>query len=284
MITIKNEFLTAKFNELGAEIKSLVSSNGKEYIWNGDEKYWALSSPILFPICSGLKNDEYYYNGKKYTLYKHGFARKKVFDVEELNDNKVIFLLRSDDETRKCYPFDFELRLVYELIGKVLKVSYLVKNLTDGEMYFSIGAHEGYDCPEGIEEYEVIFPQNETLDAYELDGNALLDSKVRIIENSDRIALKYDYFVEDALVFKELKSKSMILKNKADDKAVKLSFEGCDYFLIWTKVGAPYICLEPWCGITDSPDTDQNLKTKEGIIKLNKGEDFSNIHTIEILK
>lgn len=29
MITIKNEFLTAKFNELGAEIKSLVSSNGK---------------------------------------------------------------------------------------------------------------------------------------------------------------------------------------------------------------------------------------------------------------
>lgn len=124
MITIKNEFLTAKFNELGAEIKSLVSSNGKEYIWNGDEKYWALSSPILFPICSGLKNDEYYYNGKKYTLYKHDFARKKVFDVEELNDNKVIFLLRSDDETRKCYPFDFELRLVYELIGKVLKVSY----------------------------------------------------------------------------------------------------------------------------------------------------------------
>ncbi len=282
MITIKNEFMTAKFNELGAELKSLICCD-KEYIWNGDEKYWSLSSPLLFPICSGLKNDEYILDGKKYTMYKHGFARDSMFEVESLSQSSVTFLLKSSEETKENYPFDFELRVIYTLEGKTLKVAYNVKNLTDGQMYFSIGAHEGYDCPEGIEEYEVIFPQNETLDAYDLDGNALLETKTRIIENSDRLALKYDYFVKDALVFKELKSKSMILKHKNSNKSLKLAFEGCDYFLIWTKVGAPYICLEPWCGITDGPDTDQNIKTKEGIITLEKGDEFNNIHTIEIL-
>ncbi len=283
MITIKNEFMTAKFNELGAELKSLICCD-TEYIWNGDDKYWSLSSPLLFPICSGLKDDTYILDGKKYTMYKHGFARKSIFEVENLQENTVTFLIKSNEVTKENYPFDFELRVTYTIINKTLIVAYDVKNLTDGEMYFSIGAHEGYDCPEGIEEYDVIFPQNETLDAYDLDGNALLETKTRIIENSDRLALKYDYFVKDALVFKELKSKSMILKHKNSEKSIKLSFEGCDYFLIWTKVGAPYICLEPWCGITDSPDTDQNIKTKEGIITLEKGARFNNTHTIEILK
>ena len=282
MITIKNEHIIAKFNELGAELKSLIYDN-KEYIWNGDEKHWSYSCPILFPICSGLKDNEYILDHKKYTLTKHGFARQSMFHIENLNDDSVTFLLCSNEKTKESFPFDFELRVTYTLTDKMLNVTYNVKNLTDGSMYFSIGAHEGYDCPEGIEEYEVIFPQNETLDAYELDGNALLESKTRIIENSDRIALKYDYFVKDALVFKELKSRSTVLKNKSNTKSVKITFEGFDYFLIWTKVGAPYICLEPWCGITDSADTDQNFKTKEGIITLKKGEEFTNIHTIEIL-
>ena len=67
MIIISNEFLTAYFSEKGAELKSL-KCNKKEYIWNGDPAFWRESSPVLFPICSGLKDDEYIFQGKTYLM------------------------------------------------------------------------------------------------------------------------------------------------------------------------------------------------------------------------
>ncbi|MEE1054249.1 MAG: aldose 1-epimerase family protein [Acutalibacteraceae bacterium] len=282
MITIKNDYLTAKINEVGAELKSLVC-NDTQYIWTGDERFWAGSAPLLFPICSGLKDDEYYLDGKKYTLQKHGYARFCKFEVENQVEDSVTFLLCSNEESLKQFPFRYELRVTYTLENKTLKVKYDVKNLSDDTMYFSIGAHEGYYCPEGIEEYDVILPEAETLYSTVLEGNVLGNNKVRIIENSDRIALKYDYFAVDALVFKDMKARSAVLKNRNNGKAVKVTFEGCDYFLLWTKPDAPYICLEPWCGISDNKDTDKNFKTKEGIRQIAAGGNFVNEHSIEVL-
>ena len=282
MITIKNDYLTAKINEVGAELKSLVC-NDIQYIWTGDERFWAGSAPLLFPICSGLKDDEYYLDGKKYTLQKHGYARFCKFEVENQVEDSVTFLLCSNEESLRQFPFRYELRVTYTLENKTLKVKYDVKNLSDDTMYFSIGAHEGYYCPEGIEEYDVILPEAETLDSTVLEGNVLGNNKVRIIENSDRIALKYDYFAVDALVFKDMKARSAVLKNRNNGKAVKVTFEGCDYFLLWIKPDAPYICLEPWCGISDNKDTDKNFKTKEGIRQIAAGGNFVNEHSIEVL-
>ena len=161
MITIKNEHITASFAKLGAELKSF-KFKGKEYIWPGSEESWKGSAPILFPICSGLKDDTYFLEGEKYQLQKHGYARFCEFEVENLQDASVTFLLKSNDESKKVYPFDYELRIIYSLTENGLKVDYDVKNLTDKTMYFSIGAHEGYLCPEGIEEYDIILPEKET--------------------------------------------------------------------------------------------------------------------------
>ena len=172
----------------------------------------------------------------------------------------------------------------YTLKEKSLQVRYDVKNLSSDTMYFSIGGHEGYFCPEGIEEYDVILPVPETLDSTVLEGNYLGYEKLRVLENSDTLALKYDYFAVDALVFMDLKAKSAVLKNRRTGRALRVCFDGFDYFQLWTKLGAPYICLEPWCGIADRTDTDKNLKTKEGILQLPPSGSLSREHTIEILK
>ena len=120
MITIKNEYLTASFNEVGAELKSLVYNDTK-YIWEGIQEVWALSCPLLFPICGGLKNDKYILDGREYTLEKHGYARFKTFTVESKTDKSVVFLHKSDEDTKKQYPFDYELRVFYTLENKTLK-------------------------------------------------------------------------------------------------------------------------------------------------------------------
>ena len=283
MITIKNEYLTASFSEIGAELKSLTL-DGKEYIWNGNADFWAMSSPLLFPICGGLKKDKYVLNGKEYTLEKHGYARFKTFEIESKTDNCIVFLHKSDDETKQKYPFDYELRVIYTLTNKTLKVDYSVINKTDNTMYFSIGSHEGYYTPEGIEDYDVIFPQNETLNAYVLYGNLLSNQQLPIIKDQNYLPLYDKYFTVDALVFKDLKSKSATLRNRKTGKALRVDFPDDKYFLLWHKPNTPYICVEPWAGIQDIVDSSYDITEKEGIISLETNAEYNHTHSITIIE
>ena len=283
MITLKNEFLTASFNEVGAELKSLVFG-GKEYIWEGRSEVWSGSAPILFPICGGLKDDKYTYKGKEYTLQKHGYARYATFEIEDKTDSSVVFLHKSDEETKKSFPFDYELRVTYTLMDKTVKVGYSVKNLTDGNMYFSIGSHEAYYTPEGIEDYDVVFPQNETLNAYVLYGNLLSNQELPIIKDSNVLPLYDKYFTVDALVFKDLKSRTATLRNRKTGKAVRVDFPNADYFLLWHKPNSPYMCLEPWSGIPDIVGSSYDITEKEGIIVLERGKEHNCVHTLNIIE
>ncbi len=284
IIEIKNEYISVGINTFGSELTYVRTKSGEDFLWNGDKNVWKLRAPVLFPICGGLKDDTYIYKGKKYRLNKHGFARNYEFEGRLLSETKAEFILKSNDETKKSYPFDFILKITFELEKNKLKAVYAVQNLSNGEMYFSIGAHEGYLCPEGIEEYEIKFENKKTLDSYVLNGNLLENNTVRIIENDDTIHLKYDYFKVDALVFKNIDFNKVSLVNKKIGKRVNLEFDKAKYFLLWTKPGAKYICLEPWCGIQDGMDIDYDITHKEGIIKLNGKEVFEFSHNMEFIE
>ncbi len=278
-LILTNGIIKAAFISKGAELVSVIK-DGIEKIWIGDPAVWALHSPLLFPICGGLKDDKYIYEGKEYTLQKHGYGRFVEFEVESHTDTKLVFLHRSDSETLKQYPFNYELRVIYTLEDNVLKVEYNVKNLDDTCMYYSIGAHEGYYCPEGIEEYSIIFDKAEDLDRSFLEGNLLKYEPVNIGKEIRELPLKYEYFTIDALVFLNLKSRKVILKNRKTGVEIGLEFEGHDYFLLWTKPGAKYICMEPWCGCQDFVDSDYDFKNKKGIIKLSGKEEKTKTHKI----
>lgn len=282
MITISNEFITATFSEIGAELKSL-KCDGKEHIWYSDPAYWTGSSPVLFPICSGLKDDEFIYEGKTYTMQKHGFARRAEFAVETVDTSSATFLLSSENCPQENYPFQYEFRIIYTLIGKKLNVEYNIRNLTDGDMYFSVGAHEAYLCPEGIENYEIVFEKTEDFDAYQLEGPLLSDNTKNYGKNTDVLQLDNSLFENDCLIFKNLNSRSVNLVNKTTDQKIKVDFEGFDFLLIWTVPDAPFICIEPWCGVTDNVNTTKQLSQKEGIERIEKGGSFYRIHSFEII-
>ncbi len=283
MITLQNDKVTVKINELGAELKAM-QYGGKDYIWRGDAEIWSFSAPLLFPICGGLKDDKYTFEGKEYTLPKHGYARTTIFEVESADDTKAVFLHKSSAETKAVYPFDYELRVIYTLDGTALKIEYKVDNLGNGNMYFSIGSHEGYYTPEGIEQYDVIFDRDETLNAYQLYGNLVTDQTQPILKDSRVLPLYDKYFIIDALVFRDVKSRSCVLRNRTNGKAIKLDYGFADYFLLWHKHNSPYICLEPWAGIGDVLGSDYDITRKEGIMSIDPGKTYLGEHTITIIR
>ena len=280
MITIKNDKLTVEISENGAELQSVKTPDGREWLWNGDKTYWTGRAPICFPICGGLKDDQFIWNGKTYNLNKHGFAKKSVFSVGSVWDSGAVLTLASSEATKEMYPFDFVLYVIYELDGKSLKVTYKVENTGSDTMFFSIGAHEGYMTPEGIEEYKVVFDRPETLRAYILDGNLLEHNYITVLENKTEFPLLDRYFEVDALVFKHLDSHGVTLVNKSGDRKINVKFDGFDYFLLWHKHGAPYICIEPWTGVQDPVDSTKIIEDKEGIKYAVPGETFERSHTI----
>ena len=281
MVTLKSNELTAIISEKGAEIQSVKSNNGTEFMWCGDEKVWSGRAPILFPICGKLKEDRFEYNGKEYSLPIHGFASTSEFFVEYSDDTKAVFLLKSNEETLACYPFEFEFRVIFELKSNELTVTYNVQNKTDGEMLFSVGGHEAYSCPEGIEEYDVIFEKHETLNSHFVEGDIISRDTISILENKNILPLKKKFFETDALIFFEIASRKATLKQRNGSRRIELSFPNHEFFLIWTKPEGDYICLEPCCGVGDIVGSDYNLSNKKGIRKLNKSEEFNAVHTIK---
>lgn len=280
MVTIQNERILVEISERGAEIQRIVV-DGVDFLWGGDPAYWAGRAPIMFPICGGLKEDKYVYGGKEYTLNKHGYARFETFTVENAEAQTATFLLCSNEESRKQYPFDYELRVMFALDADQLNITYRVDNKTDGEMYVAFGAHEAYACPEGIQDYDVIFDEKETIDAYELDGNLLTSKAIPILKDETTLALNYDYFAVDALVFKDVKSDKVTLRNRKTGRQVTLLFPDFDYFLLWTKPGAGYICMEPWTGLQDLVESDFELAHKTGMQRLEKAGSLTRVHTMK---
>ena len=278
---LSNGILTATFSAVGAELIGL-EKDGRNVIWEGDPAVWGFHAPVLFPICGGLKDDRFLYRGKEYTLQKHGFVRRSEFAIESKSENGIVFLHRSNEETLKQYPFPYEFRVIYTLDGSSLRVGYSVKNPSDDELYFSVGAHEAYACPEGIEEYSVLFETPETLDATQLDGNLLAHTTVNYGRGVTELPLKYDYFAVDALVFREIRSRSVTLLHRASGRSIGLDFPGHDTFLLWTKPGAKYICLEPWCGCPNYVDGGEKLEERERILRLAGGARITKPHVIRL--
>ena len=280
---IKNDFLTIKIDSFGAELRSILDSDGTERLWQGDEKWWDGYAPHLFPICGCMYEGRYLYNGKSYDIRNHGFAKRSLFTIETLEKDKVVYLLVSNDETKAVYPFDFEFRVTYTLKENALAVTYTVDNKTDGDIYFSIGSHEAYMCEGGTVDYNIFFDKKEILPNHLLNG-PFLNGNVEDAPITDGVMelIDSEFARLDTYIFRDTDSKRVTLKKQGSEKSVTVDFSETPNVLIWKEPNAPFICIEPWCGVPDHDGEVRELSDKDGIIKLEKNGVFTNTHTIII--
>ena len=282
-ITITNGQLTATINPKGAELTSLKSSDGNEYIWEGDPAFWGKHSPVLFPIVGTLKNNSYLYKGTIYALSRHGFARDAIFTVIEKTESSTVFSLSSNNDSRTVYPFDFELQLSYTLSNKTLQLQYTVINKGSIKMPFSIGAHPAFALPGNFESYSLAFEKEEPLVSRQLENDLLSAKTDTLTAPKGLLPLSYSLFENDALIFTSLRSREITIV-KAGRDILKVSFNDFPHLGIWTKKDAPFICIEPWQGYSDAPGTKGNLIEKEGIVILGGKESYTAGLAVQILE
>jgi galactose mutarotase-like enzyme len=272
MIILENDILRATIATKGAELQSLVNTKtGLEYMWSGDAAYWGKFSPVLFPIVGGLKDDTYYYNNKAYHLPRHGFARERVFSAEKINAAEVVFTLAQDEQTLAVYPFAFTLQLRYRLSNDTISCTYEVHNPGSEALLFSVGAHPAFAVPltkdTHYTDYYLQFNVAEKLERWKLD-NGLIAAPAPLPLSNNTLPLQPSLFYEDAIVLKHMQTTQITLASAKHNHGFHFKFDDFPFFGIWAAKDAPFVCLEPWCGIADSVTHNQQLTDKEGINSL----------------
>lgn len=288
-VQIENDFLIATFAEDGAELISLKSKkNSIEYIWQGNPAFWGRHAPVLFPFVGRLKEDKYTYENQTYPMSQHGFARDSLFEVIEHGSALVSLSLKSSKETKKVYPFDFELIISYALEEDNLVVNYQVENTGKEKMYFSIGGHPAFNVPLEknltFDDYYLEFSPKKSRIQIPLAGPfADFDHKTLGPTNTS-LTMRRELFKNDALIFETKGANTFTIETDESPHSISLSCTDTPYVGIWSPYPqeAPFICIEPWCGITDGVEATGNLVDKKGINTLAAADIFKTQYTLTV--
>ena len=277
-VKIGNDILQVEIAPAGAELQS-VKLNGKERLWQGDPAFWTGRAPILFPVCGSLKNKEYTFNGKKYGINQHGFARRKMFEVVSVTDTSAALALKSDEETKAVYPFDFTLTVCYEVIGDKLRVTYKIHNDGKDEMWTFIGSHEAYAIEKPLDSYDIVFDKDEKFLSHVVVDGGLVSDELDDFGSGKVLPVSAELFKRSTAVFVGINSRKITMR-ECGKPYVSIEFDAPN-FLIWQMPGANFICLEPWTNYPDETTADGNILHKPYVTLIGGGKTYENTHEIE---
>ena len=279
---LDNGIISVTIANHGAELKSAVKGD-VEYMWCADEKYWARTSPILFPFVGSLKDKAYRLDGKVYPMSQHGFARDNEFELVDNDDTSATYILNENEETLAKYPFNFALIIKYTLIGSTIRIEWIVENKNDRMMSFSIGAHPAFNLKEGDNYFK--FDNVNDIVYNLIDQSGLYDkNRVHTLKNDGYVKITDDMFDNDALIIENNQAKEVTLCDKNKSPYIKVKFDA-ELFGLWSpaKKNAPFVCIEPWYGRCDRNDFNGELSQRDYIINLNTREKFNASYEIELM-
>lgn len=292
--TLSNNEITIQIDSCGAELKSLVR-NGREYLWQADPAYWDRTSPVLFPAVGSLKNSSYTSHGSKYTMSQHGFARDMEFELLEQTENSISLILTSTPATLAMWPYDFALTITYRLHGSSVDVIWSVKNTGCEDMYFSIGAHPGFFCPQSGHSFvahvadpahpEGLLPAEREYILMVGDGGTMKHERLEVTFDRGVLPITRELFSKGngTLVFNDTKIKRIALVDENSNEYVRVDFD-MPLLALWSpdEEGSPFVCIEPWYGMGDYSDTDGIWEHKAYSNVTGPGASFNNQYTITV--
>ena len=290
METIKNSILSIQVAEHGAELQS-IQKEGKEYLWQGDAKFWGRRSPVLFPTVGRVWNNVYRHEGTSYDMGQHGFARDMDFQLVSKEENKIEYVLESSAETLTKYPFPFRLHIGYELVENQVIVKWRVENIGESELYFQIGAHPAFYFPNfdptTSDRCFFAFDQTKELKYICPVEKGCVSPEVHTLELNEEGLMPIDIhsFDCDTYIFENKQLKKITLLDKAKAPYLSLAFD-TPLVAIWSPTkehpDCPFICIEPWFGRCDAIGYEGEFKEKDWMQTLAPGATFETAYTIII--
>jgi len=278
-VRIASDWLNAEIALHGAELQSLTDGQGRQLMSDGDPAFWTGRAPLLFPIVGRLQDDVLRLGNARFTMAKHGFARRSDFRLVGQAADQVTLQLSDSLETLDSYPFTFDLEACFHLSGATLAMTMTVRNRGVEPMPFSFGYHPAFAWPLPFgrkrSAHRMMFERDEPaslarVTPYGTIGPDPVPSPVKGRE----LPLTDALFDDDALVWTTLNSRALHY-GAPGHAGLDIAFPDTDMLGIWTKPGAAYVCVEPWAGIADPEGYAGDFRDKPGVMMLDPGGERS---------
>lgn len=274
-VQLSSADLHVEVNPLGAQLSILRDRTGRDLLWNGDAAIWAGRAPILFPTVGEVAGGSYRLGAKSYRLGRHGFARGKLFETVTAEASRATFRLKSDAATTEIYPFQFELDVQFEVRGPALSMTATARNLGSTNMPASVGFHPAFRWPlpfGGARAAHCIeFEHDEPAPIRRLNSAGLLAPEPHPTPVANkRLVLEDSLFQADVVIFDQFRSRKLTY-GAQDGPHLEVAYPDATYLGIWTKPGAPFVCIEPWRGIADPAGFTGDFTTKPGVFNVPPG-------------
>ncbi len=282
LYSIKNEFFTVKVGSYGAHLQSMLSADGIEVVFQGDE-VWGGKSPNIFPIIGVFDAGKYTFEGKEYKYPCHGVAPRNEYEVSIHTENELEFCLKDNEETRKIYPFAFAFYVNYKLDGDKLIYSVRAENRDNRPIYFETGTHTGFGVAKNFGGAKIVFDSEEK--DYTVKNNDKKKCEVRFIDEKGELPLSDWMFETGAVTLQSLNSKSVRLVREDVDYEIEVGLGNYSVLTLWSAPGASYVCIEPWsCESSHYAGDNIELTRQVGIDVLGVGESKTYFNTISLIR
>ena len=250
------------------------SVDGRSLLWTPDGLNWNRTAPVLFPVCGWTRHGEARVGGRSYPLGLHGFASASRFELVENGADHATLRLKDSDATRVAYPFSFELCMNYRLEPRRLVVTGTVRNTGPDPMPYAFGLHPGFRWPlagGGKGDNRILFDHAERLDVPVIAPGGLFSSRRSAVPVEGReLKLSDDLFVSEALCFLDVQSDGILFEGP--DGGIRVEMQGFPHLVLWSRPGAPFLCIENWTGYGDPEGFAGDLFEKPSMIVLAPGE------------
>jgi galactose mutarotase-like enzyme len=273
LVVLANASASAAISTLGAEPREW-NVDGHSLLWSGDPSWWPKRSPILFPVVGWTRNGEMRIKGKRYPLGLHGFASTQAFEIASRTQESVRMQLRDNAATRALYPFAFELDVDYRLSPTSLAASFTVHNPGAEPLPYALGLHPGFAFPLAggrPQDHHVVLDEEVSPDVPMIAPGGLISRRSRTLAlEGGVLRLAPELFANDALCFLDAASTDVAYAN-GSGAAIEISAEDFPHVALWTKPGAPFLCIECWTGHSDPEGFEGDIFEKPSMRLLRAG-------------
>lgn len=288
LISIKNEKLSLTVETFGAQMQSIQSAEGCEYLWQGDSTYWGDRAPVLFPFNGRLTNNQCKIDGVTYSMGLHGFASSCEFACTEQAEDRVTLTLENNEETGRQYPFAFAFSVTYSLVENSVAITFKVENKSDRTMPFGVGGHPGFNAPladgERFDDYYLEFSTPCQPDKVGFTPKVFLSGvdEAYPLRDGKILDLNHELFaVDDSIVMKNM-GREITMRSRKSPRAIKLTYPDMPYLVLWQEKNAPFICVEPWSSLPARQDVVEELTCRSDMCQLPSGKTYENTWTITV--
>ncbi len=241
--------------EKGGMLTSL-KKDGKEYIFIDEESYnkpgrGHCAVPVLFPTVGRCKDENLTFNGVSYHMGIHGLVHSYKWDIIEQSTTdsaSLTITVKSNEETKKSYPFDFEVRLTFKLKDTSITIDQEYINSGNDIMPFNFGFHP-YFCISHLDNLTFDINAKNVYDA-------LTDTTAEFTGE-----INHDLICGIGAIYTHTKDKTSIA-DSFDNRNITVKYDtNFKYVVIWTNQKNKFICIEPWSSVPNALNTGIDVNT-----------------------